>query len=267
MIVSATPVLTALAALCYGFLALRGTRLSPAGLRASLVLAALLHGGVLLLSYLFIQPAYFGFAPALSITAWLVLIVYIAESRLLPQLRARVALAWLGMATVVMAYLFPGSPTALPATTALDVHIALGLTAYALFACAVLHAGLMQHAEAQLRHPKSSGLLTGDLPVLTLERLMFAFVFAGFVVLTASFAAALFFPDNALPSAAFRWSHKVIFAILAWLTFVVLLAGHRWLGWRGRKAVRMVYIGAAFLLLSYVGSHFVLEVLLKRGAA
>ena len=261
------PVLTALAALCYGFLALRGTRLSPTGLRASFVLAALLHGGVLLLNYLFAEPAHFGFAPALSTTAWLVLIVYIAESRLLPQLRARVALAWLGMATVVLAYIFPGIESPLPATTALDVHIVLGLVAYALFACAVLHASLMQRAEAQLRQPKSSGLLTVNLPVLTLERLMFAFVFAGFVVLTASFAAALFFADGALQTQAFRWSHKIIFAALAWLTFVALLAGHRWLGWRGRKAVRMVYTGAAFLLLSYVGSHFVLEVLLKRGAA
>lgn len=267
MIVSATPVLTALAALCYGFLAVRGARLSPTGLRTSLVLAALLHGGVLLLSYLLAQPAHFGFAPALSITAWLVLIVYIAESRLLPQLRARVALAWLGMATVVLAYLFPGSPTQSNATTALDVHIALGLAAYALFACAVLHAGLMQSAEAHLRHPKSSNLLTGDLPVMTLERLMFAFVFAGFIVLTASFVATLFFADGELPAQALRWSHKIVFAVLAWLTFTTLLAGHRWLGWRGRKAVRMVYAGAVFLFLSYVGSHFVLEVLLKRGAA
>jgi len=39
--------------------------------------------------------ARFGFAPALSVTAWLVLTVYAVESRLFPQLQARWALAGL----------------------------------------------------------------------------------------------------------------------------------------------------------------------------
>ena len=39
----------------------------------------------------------------------------------------------------------------------------------------------------------------------------------------------------------------------------------RW-GWRGRTAVRMLYAAGALLLLGYVGSHFVLEVILRRGA-
>ena len=35
-------------------------------------------------------------------------------------------------------------------------------------------------------------------------------------------------------------------------------------GWRGRLAARWLYVGAALLLLAYVGSRFVLEVLLHR---
>ena len=35
-------------------------------------------------------------------------------------------------------------------------------------------------------------------------------------------------------------------------------------GWRGRYATRWVYAGAALLLLGYVGSRFVLEVVLHR---
>ncbi|HRH06611.1 MAG TPA: cytochrome C assembly protein, partial [Burkholderiaceae bacterium] len=35
-------------------------------------------------------------------------------------------------------------------------------------------------------------------------------------------------------------------------------------GWRGRTAVRVLYSAAALLLLAYVGSRFVLEVLLGR---
>jgi ABC-type uncharacterized transport system permease subunit len=48
------------------------------------------------------------------------------------------------------------------------------------------------------------------------------------------------------------------------VVFAVLLVGRRWWGWRGRKAVWCVYAGAGLLLLAYVGSRFVLEVLLHR---
>jgi len=45
------------------------------------------------------------------------------------------------------------------------------------------------------------------------------------------------------------------------------LVGRARFGWRGKRAVRVLYIGASLLLLAYVGSRFVLEVLLERGAA
>ena len=53
--------------------------------------------------------------------------------------------------------------------------------------------------------------------------------------------------------------------MLAWLTFAALLLGRSRFGWRGRTAVRMLYVGALLLLLAYVGSRFVMEVLLGRG--
>jgi ABC-type uncharacterized transport system permease subunit len=35
-------------------------------------------------------------------------------------------------------------------------------------------------------------------------------------------------------------------------------------GWRGRRAIRVLYIGTGLLLLAYVGSRFVMEVILGR---
>jgi ABC-type uncharacterized transport system permease subunit len=48
--------------------------------------------------------------------------------------------------------------------------------------------------------------------------------------------------------------------------FAALLVGRNAFGWRGKRAVRMLYVGSAFLVLAYVGSRFVLEVVLGRGA-
>ena len=61
-----------------------------------------------------------------------------------------------------------------------------------------------------------------------------------------------------------HWDHKTVFSILAWVVFGALLAGRAAFGWRGRRATRWVYAGALLLLLAYVGSRFVLEVLLHR---
>jgi ABC-type uncharacterized transport system permease subunit len=55
-----------------------------------------------------------------------------------------------------------------------------------------------------------------------------------------------------------------VFAVLGWLTFAALIIGRRTRGWRGRQAVRWVYGGVALLMLSYIGSRFVFEVLLHR---
>jgi ABC-type uncharacterized transport system permease subunit len=55
--------------------------------------------------------------------------------------------------------------------------------------------------------------------------------------------------------------------MLSWLLFASLLAGRRFRGWRGKTALSFTLAGFATLLLAYVGSRFVLEVVLHRGFA
>jgi ABC-type uncharacterized transport system permease subunit len=52
--------------------------------------------------------------------------------------------------------------------------------------------------------------------------------------------------------------------VLSWLVFAVLLIGRARFGWRGRQAVRWLVAGSTLLLLAYVGSRFVMEVVLHR---
>ena len=120
----------------------------------------------------------------------------------------------------------------------------------------------MTRAENRIRLAEDSH--TG-LPLLTLERLTFRFVAAGFVLLTATLLIGFSFGDNMYgrPHVWYR-DHKMVFSVLAWITFAALLVGRRAFGWRGKRAVKVLYIGAAFLLLAYVGSRFVIEVVLGR---
>lgn len=253
-------VLSASAAGAYLVPAAAWDRLSPRGRRAWAALAWLLHGTVLAWM-LFGRTPRFGFAPALSVTAWLVLTVYAVERELFPQLQFRWALAALGAVAVLLALAFPGTPLHPAASPLLPLHWALGIASYGLFAAAVLHAWLLRRSEQAIRNasaPSQSGL-----PLLTLERLTFRFAAAGFVLLTATLLAGVLFSEY-FYGRAFRWEHKTVFSVAAWVAFALLLLGRARFGWRGRTAVRVLYTGSLLLLLAYVGSRFVLEVVLGR---
>ncbi len=261
-----TWILGALAVLAYAWPVLV-RNLNAASARLAVVLAWTLHGATLLVSLLGLaEGPRFGFGPALSVMAWLVLTVYALESRLYPELHTRRALAGLGAVAVLVGLAFPGAALHAKASLWLPLHWAFGIASYGLFAAAVVHAWLMTRTETQMRRGVQAD---AGLPLMTLERLMFAFVVAGFVLLSATLLAGWFFGE-ALYGAAYgngsgwKWNHKTIFSVLSWIIFAVLLIGRWRMGWRGKHAVRMLYAGAAMLLLAYVGSRFVLEIILQR---
>ena len=254
-------VLAAGAFISYLVSVLAHKRMAPDILRLMLFSGWVLHG-LMLAEGLLGEPQRFGFAPALSTTVWLVLAVYAIESRLLPQLQAQWALAGLGAVAVLLAEIFQGSSYSHAASIWLPMHWALGIASYGLFAAAVVHGWLMQRSERAMRLATQN---SAGLPLMTLERLTFRFMEAGFVLLSATLLVGWLFAEQLYgPGLAWKWNHKTVFSVLAWLTFAGLLIGRASLGWRGLKAVRVLYIGTGLLLLGYAGSRFVLEIVLNR---
>lgn len=252
------------AAVVYTLLALLGGRLAERHTQHLIWAGWLMHGLSVVLSLSGGDNGVirFGFAPALSATAWLVLLFYGLERQWFPLLQTRWTLALLGGLSVLLSLAFPGQALHTSASVWLPLHWALGLASYGLFAAAVIHAWLMVRTETQIRLAAEP---QAGVPLLTLERLTFRFVAAGFVLLSATLLAGWWFGDVLYgPDKAWRWDHKTVFSVLAWLTFAGLLVARRQLGWRGRKAARVLYIGASLLLLAYAGSRFVLEVVLGR---
>ena len=203
------------------------------------------------------QGIRWGFAPVLSLTAWLVLTVHFTETRLVPISGLRRIFAVIGAASVVLALAFPGDVVIVTYSIYAPLHWTLGIAAYALFGVAVVHAALLDAAERQMRQKGDAGLL--GMPLLSLERLTFLFVEAGFVVLTLAILIGL------STMAHWRWGdHKTVLSLASWATFAALIIGRRTRGWRGRQATRWVYAGAVLMLLAYAGSRFVFEVVLQR---
>jgi ABC-type uncharacterized transport system permease subunit len=231
--------------------------------RTAILVPLALHGALLYADVFEKSDIRFGFAYALSAMFWLVVLFYWLESfvydldALQPPALALAALA------APLPALFPGSiGGAYAASFEFRLHLVLAMLAYSLFTIAILHAVLMAVAERRL-HRKERGALGALPPLLTLERLLFRLIGGAFLLLTLTLATGIGFSET-LFGRALRFDHKTVFGILSWLTFGVLLAGRWQYGWRGRTALRWTLSGFALLVLAYVGSRFVLEVILGR---
>ncbi len=264
ILASASPLsltLTTSVAVAYAVSAIGASRLGLQTVRVAVRLAWVLHG-VLLAWNLFGADPRFGFAPALSVTTWLVAAVYAIESQVYPLLQTRWTLSALGAIAVLLAALFPGTPLHANASPWLPLHWALGIASYGLFGVAVVHAWFMTRTEARIRHAADPH---SGMPLLTMERLTFRFVGAGFILLSATLLVGILFEKQLYGAATpLKWDHKMAFSVLSWLAFAILLVGRARFGWRGKRAVRVLYIGAGLLLLAYVGSRFVMEIILGR---
>jgi ABC-type uncharacterized transport system permease subunit len=142
-------------------------------------------------------------------------------------------------------------------------HVAVALLAYALFIVAALQALVLMSLEKRLHRRLPDPGAAALPPLLTLERFLFRLVTTGFVLLTLTVASGALFSEQIF-GRPFTLTHKSVFSVLAWLTFGALLWGRWRYGWRGRVALRWILAGTALLFLAYLGSKFVLEVVLGR---
>lgn len=236
--------------------------------------AWVLHGAVLSMNIFAAEALRLGFAMMLSATLWISVASYWLENRNFSLDGLRVLVLPCAAVSAILPLLFPGNVIPLAERSIFfSWHIAIALLAYSTLTIAAFHAILMAIQESRLhQHPLSTkkywlGAAIDRLPaLLTMERLLFRLIAFGFLLLTLTVLSGIFFSE-ALFGKAFNWDHKTAFTLLSWILFGVLLAGHKWRGWRGRLALRFTLTGFTTLLLAYVGSRFVLEVVLHKGFA
>ena len=234
---------------------------------AALLVPLALHAWLLAGSLLRADGLYLGVGDALSLILWLTVLIYGLASLhyRLDGLHALVLPA--AAVAVLLPVLWPSTRALTNTETgAFKAHLLIAMLAYSLFTMASLHVMLMAIIERRL-HGADGGALPPVLrnmpPLLTLETLLFRIIAAGFVLLTLTIASGVLFSEELFGKAA-RFNHKTVFGVLSWLIFAALLGGRWFYGWRGRTAVRWTLAGFLMLVLAYIGSKFVLEVLLGR---
>jgi ABC-type uncharacterized transport system permease subunit len=243
--------------------------------RVAILVPLLIHSW-LLYEDVFGQPTLrFGFGQALSATLWIAVAFYWVANSFYELAGIQALVLPIAGISAMLPALFAGIDTP-PYTRSFEfrIHLTLAMLAYGLFTMAALHAMLMAMVERRLHRAAPMGgpahrkqLLAGPFaglpPLLTLEALLFRILALGFAMLTLTLLTGILFSEEVFGQ-ALRFNHKTLFGILSWIVFGGLLLGRRLYGWRGRLALRWTMTGFIVLLLAYVGSRFVLEVLLSR---
>lgn len=243
---------------------------SPAMWEKFAVLAPLAMHALLLQQSLFGDGGLnLGVGNALSAIIWLTILIYWLANFRYPLEGLQTPVLAIASVIVMLPVLMPEIHHLTdPGSTALLAHVLVAILAYSLFTIAALHAALMAVFERRLHGGSlSTGSLAQFPPLLTMETLLFNILGAGFVLLTLALASGILFSEELFGQPlkfSYFTSHKTVFAILSWLIYGTLLGGRIIHGWRGRTAIRWTIAGFAMLFLAYIGSKFVLEILLHR---
>jgi len=207
-----------------------------------------------------------GVGNAISLLVWLTVLIYWLAGLAFTGLTSILGMmAPVALAAVLVQMALPsGHFITYAGKPIFTLHFAIAMLAYSLFIVATVHALVMLAEEKWLHRGVLPPFMKTLPPLLEMEALLFRMLLAAFVLLTLTLVSGVFFSEQIF-GRPFTATHKTVFGFISWLIFGTLLAGHYFRGWRGRKAVYWTLAGFTALLLAYVGSKVVLELILQRG--
>jgi cytochrome c-type biogenesis protein CcsB len=135
----------------------------------------------------------------------------------------------------------------------LPVHVMLSFLGDAVFALAFSASLLYLLQERRLKSRRVRGWLR-HLPSLeTLDRLNYACLVWGLVLLTLGITSGIVWAHSAWGERLWSSDPKLVFSLVTWLIYMALLQGRITAGWRGRRAATLTIAGFAVIVVSLVG--------------
>jgi ABC-type uncharacterized transport system permease subunit len=231
-----------------------------------LPVALVLHGMVVYNGVVTEAGMNLGVSNSISLIVWLTVAIYWLASLAVPGLASIQGLwAPIALGAVLLQAFLPSHYIVRHGGDPLfTLHFVIAMLAYSLFIVATMHAVVMLAEQKWLHRGVMPPFLRSLPPLLEMEALLFRILFAAFVLLTLTVVSGLFFSEQ-LFGRPLQVTHKTVFGILSWVIFGWLLVGRYRYGWRGKRAVYWTLGGFMALLLAYLGSKFVLEIILQRG--
>jgi ABC-type uncharacterized transport system permease subunit len=232
--------------------------------RTAIGATLLLHGLALNGALFTAGSMVFSFSLALSMMLCLAVLIYWIESFAARLEGMQPLILLLAALSTALPALFPKAHALAHAgSLGFRFHFLTAMAAYSLFTLSAIQTLFMGFAEKRLHRRTMSRALASLPPLLTMEALLFRMVTLAFILLTVALGSGIFFSE-AIYGKPLSLDHKTVFAFASWLIYGALLTGRHMYGWRGRVAQRWLLSGFVVLLLAYVGSRFVVEVILGR---
>jgi len=222
----------------------------------------LLHAVSIILTWK--NGIYFGFAHSLSIMSWTGVGLYLLEKKHPNMKSMEFGMLILNAILVLLPLWFTGTKISLAEQNNLVfmLHFITMNFTYGIVFWICLHIGIIKTLENHLHNPNSnlSKYITNFPPLMhmhkiLIQRLNILWLCMTFVILTGLY---LYLSEDIK-----HITHKIIFAIISWLTFSWFLWKKKTSGINSKKTTYyLVYIFILWIL-AYIGSHFILEVFIK----
>jgi ABC-type uncharacterized transport system permease subunit len=227
--------------------------------------AIAVHAWVLYQNLVVVNGLNMGIFNVLSLLSWIIVSLILVSSFTQPVENLSIAALPLAALALILELAFPSSPEAHLVSKnvpdGLKIHILISILSYSLFTIAACQAVLLAVQNKHLHSKRPGGFVRTLPPLETMENLLFRLISVAFVLQSISMASGIMYLRDMF---AQHLVHKTVLSIAAWLVFGILLIGRWRFGWRGRTAIRWTMSGFVTLLLAYLGSKWVLEVLLGR---
>ncbi len=232
--------------------------------RAAIAATLVIHGMGVYEALFATGALRFSFSLAASLMLWLAVLIYWLESFQSRMDGMQPMVLPLAAISSILPAIFPNTHEIGHASTwGFKVHFLTAMLAYSLFTLSAVHALFMSFIEQKL-HRKAINKHQTSLPsILAMESVLFRMIGAAFLLLTVTLISGLLFSEQIFGK-ALVFDHKTVFAFASWMIFAALLVGRHQYGWRGRIALRWTLAGFLVLILAYIGSRFVSEVVLGR---
>lgn len=143
--------------------------------------------------------------------------------------------------------------------TGIAIHILVSILAYSVLSLAAVQALLLAFQNRQIKQHHPRDIISTLPPIEKMESLLFLMLWVGIGLLTVAIGSGYVYLEDMF---AQHVVHKTILTLISWAVFAILLWGRHQLGWRGAVAIRWTWIGFSILMLAFLGSKLVAEIVL-----
>lgn len=225
-------------------------------------IALALHAHLLYQAIILANGLDFGICNAVSLIGWLVALIVLISSLFRPLENLLLFLFPIAAGVIIIELFIPDTRILSDSLSlGLRIHILLSICAYSLLMISAVQAVMLAVQERMIKQKRAAKIMHALPPLQIMEELLVQIIVVGFFTLSLSLASGMMFIEDIF---AQHLIHKTALSIIAWFVYAILLWGRWSAGWRGKRIIRWALVAFSFLLLAYIGSKFVLEIVLQR---